>query len=380
MTKTPSPKLPTIDSLPVPRALRASTGSGTATIRDVARESGVSIGTVSNVFNNSTDAIRPETRDRVLEAARLLRYRPNGVARGLVQRRTQTLGILFHAGSAMAVSDPYTSAILHGILQGCVPKGYSTLLYPKSLLNGQYNLNHLADGRADGLLVVAPGRDDTAASALAALGVPVVIVSAHQEATDGVLSVDVDNVRGGYLATQYLLSLGHRRIAHLCGDSHQRSAHDREAGFRAAMAEAGIPVDETFVIPCGYHGGEACEPTNRLLSLAKPPTAIFCANDNLAVGVLLAAREAGVSVPGQLSIVGFDDAPAAALVTPPLTTIRQPLSEIGQRAAELLIEKLEHRAGDQNTVSKMDDRAVTLPIVFKPTLIVRGSTAAPSAV
>ncbi|MES2465046.1 MAG: LacI family DNA-binding transcriptional regulator [Armatimonadota bacterium] len=375
MTKTSQPELtPKSD---VPQVLRTSLPSGPATIRDVARESGVSIGTVSNVFNNSTDSIRPETRDRVVEAARRLRYRPNGVARGLVQRRTQTLGILFHAGSAMAVSDPYTSAILHGILQGCVPKGYSTLLYPKSFSNGQYDLNQLADGRADGLLVVAPGRDDTAASALTALGVPVVVVSARQEPKDGILSVDVDNERGGYLATQYLLSLGHRRIAHLSGDPRQRSAYDREAGFRAAMAAEGVAVEEAFVIPCGYHGGEACEPTNRLLRLPHPPTAIFCANDNLAIGVLLAAREAEVSVPEKLSIIGFDDAPAAALITPPLTTIRQPLSEIGRRAAESLIEKIELRSEERKSASEADGIAATLPVVLDPTLVVRGSTAAP---
>ncbi len=379
MSKTPGPEftkvLPPVISSELPPSVR----SGTATIRDVARESGVSIGTVSNVFNNSTDAIRPETRDRVLEAARQLRYRPNGVARGLVQRRTQTLGILFHAGSAMAVSDPYTSAILHGILQGCVPKGYSTLLYPKSFLNGQYNLNQLADGRADGILVVAPGQDDTAAGALTALGVPVVVVSARQEAKDRILSVDVDNKQGAYIATQHLLSLGHRRIAHLTGDPRQRSAHEREAGFREAMAAEGVPVDETMVISCGYHGGEACEPTNRLLKLAKPPTAIFCANDNLAIGVLLAARTAEVAVPAQLSIIGFDDAPATALVTPPLTTIRHPLPEIGRRAAELLIEKLEHRAGDQDTLSEENGIAAAIPVILEPKLVVRGSTAPPAA-
>src|SRR5687768_2502560 len=113
MKKTPGPELsPTIAPPQISRDLRGSVPSGTATIRDVARESGVSIGTVSNVFNNAIAAVRPETRERVIEAARRLRYRPNGVARGLVQRRTQPLGILFHAGSAMAVSDPYTSAIL----------------------------------------------------------------------------------------------------------------------------------------------------------------------------------------------------------------------------------------------------------------------------
>jgi len=349
----------------------ATPGSPPAvTIRDVARESGVSVGTVSNVFNDSTRHIRPETRERVLDAARRLRYRPNGVARGLVQRRTRTLGVFFHASSAIVVLDPYASAVLHGILLGTSPRGYSTLLFPQPLMRREGDVAQLADGRADGVLVVAPGRDDETADALAAMGVPVAVVSARLEGKEGVLSVDVDNERGGFLATEYLLSLGHRRIAHFAGNPAQRSARDREAGFRAAMAAAGVPVDESLVVPCGYHGAESYEPTRRLLALPEPPTAVFCANDNLAVATLLAARDSGVSVPGHLSVVGFDDAPAASLVTPPLTTVRQPLSEIGRRAAELLIDHLEP-GGAGGTPP-----GLPVPVIFTPTLVARGSTAA----
>jgi LacI family transcriptional regulator len=342
------------------------------TIRDVARESGVSIGTVSHVFNESTRHIRPETRQRVIDAARRLRYRPNGIARGLVQRRTRTLGILFHASSAIIVLDPYASAVLHGILLGTAPRGYSTLLFPQPLMQREKDLGLLADGRADGILIVAPDRADEAADMLAALGMPVGVISARRESKEGILSVDVDNERGGYLATEYLLSLGHRRIAHLTGNAaSQKSAREREAGFRAAMAVAGVPVDEALVVPCGYHGGEAYEPVRRLLSLSDPPTALFCANDNLAVGALLAARDARVAVPAQLSVIGFDDAPAASLVTPPLSTIRQPLSEIGRRAAQSLIDRLE--AGPEEALAPLAS-----PIIFEPTLVVRGSTAPPT--
>lgn len=340
---------------------------GAATISDVARLSGVSVGTVSNVLNNRTKHIRPEMRGRVLDAARQLNYRPNGVARGLVQRRTRTLGVLFHASSAIITLDPYASAVLHGILMGTSAFGYSVLLYPQPLTNREKDVHMVADGRADGILVVAPEQGDETLAALIAMDIPVALVSARWEGNGNVVSVDVDNYAGAYRATEHLLSLGHRKIAHLTGSLKQQSAHDRETGFRTAMADAGVRVREDFVVACGYHGGEAYEPTRRLLALPDPPTALFCANDNLAVGAALAARDAEVSLPDSLSLVGFDDAPAAVLITPQLTTIRQPLAEIGRRAAELLIGRL----------ADGPSAAPGQALLFEPTLVVRGSTVGP---
>jgi LacI family transcriptional regulator len=374
--KRPDP-VPPSDN-PTEAALPSLTAiSGVATVRDVARLSGVSVGTVSNVLNNRTQHIRPETRKRVLETARRLKYRPNGVARGLVQRRTRTIGVLFFASSAIVVLDPFTSAILHGVMLGTSPRGYSVLLFPQPFTNREKDLSVLADGRADGILVVAPERDQDTASALVALGVPVAVVSARMEGKEGIPSVDVDNHLGAYRATEYLLSLGHRHIAHLTGSEHQKSAHEREAGFRAAMAAAGVPVREDFVVRCGYHGGEAYEPTRRLLALPDAPTALFCANDNIAVGAMLAARDAKITIPTEFSVIGFDDAPAATLVSPPLSTIRQPLSEIGRRAAELLISRVENPEEGGVRPDGSTDGPVIPPIIYEPTLVVRGSTAAP---
>lgn len=373
--KRPDPSPPS-DDLTETAPLSAMTISGVATVRDVARLSGVSVGTVSNVLNNRTQHIRPETRERVLEAARHLKYRANGVARGLVQRRTRTVGVLFFASSAIVVLDPFTSAILHGVMLGTSPRGYSVLLFPQPFTNRGKDLGVLADGRADGILVVAPERDQETASALVALGVPVAVVSARMESKDGIPSVDVDNHLGAYRATEHLISLGHRRIAHLTGSDHQKSAHEREAGFRAAMASSDIPVREDFVIRCGYHGGEAYEPTRRLLALLDAPTALFCANDNIAVGAMLAARDAKVTIPTDVSVIGFDDAPAATLVSPPLTTMRQPLSEIGRRAAELLITRLENPEEGAHPRGLSDAPGIP-PVIYEPTLVVRGSTAAP---
>ena len=338
-----------------------------ATIRDVARESGVSVGTVSNVLNNRNEPVRAETRQKVLSAARLLNYQPNAMARGLVRRKSGALGILFHTTAAAVALDPYTSALLQGILRAAAEARQALVLYPEPWRSVAASASLVGDRRVDGMLVIAPAADDATLAALTGLGFPLVFVSATVPTGTGAAAVDVDNEQGARLAAEHLLALGHRRMAHLRGDHHQASALQRESAFREALAGSGVALREEDVLSCTYQGTEGYDATRALL--ARPegaaPTAIFAANDRLAVAALQAARDAGVEVPGRLSIVGFDDAPAASLTTPALTTIRQPLPQIGETAVRLLSQAIQ------------GDGPAPANHLLAPELVVRGSTAPP---
>lgn len=354
--------------------------SSAPTIKDVARVSGVSVGTVSNVLNNRGTTVRADKRGRVLQAARALNFQPSAAARSLVRGRTRTVGVLFHTGTSSVVVDPYASTILQGILNGAASAGYGVLLYPEPWRDQEQGIRMFADRRVDGILVIAPRVEHI--PDMVALGLPLALVSVRYEqsreresASEGSITaaVDVDNVAGGRLATEHLLALGHRKIAHLFGDHFQRSAHEREAGWRDALADAGISPPPEYCIVCDYQGDPAYEATQRLLALPDPPTAIFAANDKSAFECVRAARDGGVSVPGDLSVVGFDDIPSAALVTPPLTTVRQPLAQIGSAAVELLLARLEKNTAGQAEVTAPAPAADFL--LFSPELVVRGSTA-----
>lgn len=339
-----------------------------ATISDVARESGVSKTTVSFVLNDGPRPVNAQTRERVLEVMRRLNYHPNATARALTRGRTNILGVLFARTLPGIVNNQYASAVLEGILTAAMERGYNALLLTEPWQNAAVSAKALQDGRTDGVLVIAPFSDSDMVSGLAALNLPLVVISAPATQQD-VPFVDVDNAGGVHLAVQHLLSLGHTRIAHLAGDTNHYSAASRQSCFRAFLAAAGIPVPEEYVAR-GMFSSNATE-SNRaaarhLLSLPQPPTAIFAANDALAVAALEAARGLDLSVPEQLSIVGFDDLPMASLVTPGLTTVRQPVIEIAKWATRLLVARVENK-----------------PVAFQanivePTLVVRGSTGPPS--
>ena len=334
-----------------------------ATIRDVARESGVSVATVSYVMNKSPQTVRDETRQRVLAAARRLNYQPNAMARGLVRRRMNILGVLFHVSAPTIIIDPYASALLQGILTAAAATGFSIILFPERWRDASHSAAPLRERHTDGILASAPGVDSDMLPSLVAQGLPFVAIAAPSNVPT-VIGVDVDNEKGARLATEHLLSLGHRRIAHLTGNPNEASAQARLAGFRATLAQAGVSIPAEYIVPSLYKGRISYDKTLQLLALPEPPTAIFAGNDNLAMEVLEAARDRGVSVPSELSVVGFDDIPAASLVTPPLTTVHQPLARIGETAARLLVARV---AGEPVPAATH---------LLEPELIIRGTTAA----
>jgi DNA-binding LacI/PurR family transcriptional regulator len=333
------------------------------TISDVATRAGVGAGTVSRVLNGSPK-VSPGTRTRVLEAMAALDFRPNPLAQRLSRGRCQTLGV---------VVPFFTHASAVERLRGVV-SALDGSLYDLVLFNVEapvHREEHFASitkgGRADGILVLSlqPPAGDLAR--LVDSGMPIVLVDVHG---DNVPSVLTDDVEGGRLATEHLLGLGHRRIAFIgedpANDLGFSATAKRERAYRAGMAAAGLDADPALVAYCPHDKALAEQLAAGLLTGADRPTAIFASSDVQALGVLAAARAAGLRVPEDLSIVGYDDIEVAAYAG--LTTVRQPLFETGRLGAALLLEALEQGDGAVEAVDHV------LPVE----LVVRTSAAAPA--
>lgn len=304
-----------------------------ATIKDVARLSGVSTTTVSEVLNKGWRPVHAETRKRVLEAAQELDYRPNAMARGLVGKRMNTLGVVFTHWNTPQAS-PFVLGALLGVLTTCGARQQNTMIFNLDFWErGLEHLPEFCDGRCDGLLLMVPPDDCSLAGELVRRKMPCVVISG-QDATGQAPCVDVDNTRAAFEMTNALLALGHRRIAYLgesfISETVSSFARERHEGYRQAMKAAGVYRPELDDL-----SGEAQAMT--LLRSAQAPTAFFCLYDDLALRLLEQLRQHGVRVPDEVSVAGFDDIPYAALNRPTLSTVRQPINQIGERAAELLL-------------------------------------------
>lgn len=336
-----------------------------ATIYDVAKECGVSSATVSNVVNNGPKPVRPETRRKILEAIERLNYHPNAIAQGLAKQRTNTIGIVFGVvNSAEIVINAYSAAILQAVLSVAGERGYNVTHITAPWNGAKESLALFRNGRCDGYLVVAPPTDSDMVPALQTLDIPLVTVSWLPEQSDAV-SVDIDDSHGTGLLIDHLLSLGHQRIAHITGHPNLGSAQVREKVYRDRMAEAGLSVPDELVLPAHYSQHDGYIAAKRLLLLPEPPTAIFAANDEIAAGVYDAARELGVRIPHDLSVVAVDDRPLSQYLAPKLTTLHQPFDQVGQYAAHLLIQQI------------VGDPVEAKTHYFKPEVVLRESTAPP---
>jgi len=306
------------------------------TIKDVAREAEVSYSTVSRVLNNYP-YIQPDKRQRVLDAAERLGYVVNLQARGLVGGRTQTVGLLLHELSAQ-----YMGLVVQGIDEELAAADYELILQTTHRHKRKETpfVHTLTRGMIDGLLLLLPLELDVYLDTLREWQFPYVVID-HQNFDDFSPTVSADNLQGAYAATQYLIQLGHRRIGFVAGRFDTSSGTDRLAAYRSALNDAGILFDPGLVQRGEYEQAEGYLAANALLDLPEPPTAIFCANDVSAFGAYEAVRNRGLHIPQDISIIGFDDIPQAAQVHPPLTTIQQPLVEIGRRAARLLVQYVE---------------------------------------
>ena len=305
-----------------------------ATIKDVAALAGISYTTVSHVLNKTRPVSEP-VRLKVEAAIAELDYVPSAVARSLKARSTATIGLLVPSSV-----NPYFAELARGIEDGCERNGYCVILCnsdddPKKQRN---YLRVLLEKRIDGLIVASVGEDLDLLQSLAAVRTPIVMVDRALEGVDTDV-VRIDHELGAYLATQHLLELGHADIACIGGPANTGVSQLRVNGFRRAMAEAGLPVAEQQVLHCDFTspGGHAA--AAQLLDDARP-TAIFAGNDMIGFGVLRAAAERNIDVPGQLSVIGFDDIELSRYVYPPLTTVGQSIRELGDSAAQLLLSRI----------------------------------------
>jgi len=331
-----------------------------STIKDVAQHAQVSVATVSHVVND-TRFVSEATRLRVRQAIEELRYVPSALARSLKSNRTHTVGMMIPNNS-----NPYFAEIIRGIEDTCYGAGFNVILCNSDddpLKQSTY-VRLLSEKQVDGLIVLSSGSDVELLDTLRAATMPQVVVDREIDDLAADL-VEVNHEAGGYLATQHLLQFGHRRIACIAGPQTLSSARQRVQGYRRALHEAGLAVDDGL-LRCGDFtsaGGHAA--MSSLLDAASPvdrPSAVFASNDLMAIGAICAAAGAGLSIPKDLSVIGFDDIALAAYSNPPLSSIVQPKHQTGELAAQLLLQRI---AQPDREPQRM---------ILQPSLLVRQST------
>lgn len=339
----------------------------TPTIVDVAREAGCSIKTVSRVLNHEP-GVHETTREQVLKVVEALRYRPKQSARSLAGGRSFLIGLLYYDPSAAFVGSVQQGATLR-----CRELGYHLVV--ESLHNDAPDLRQQIDRmvlalRPDGMILTPPLCDNPEVlSALRESATPCVLMSPERDIR-GVPSVRMDDVHAAEEITNLLISLGHRHIAFIKGPPDQSASAARLQGFTQALLAHDIEVDPALIQPGDFTYASGREAAHQLLSRRQRPSAVFASNDEMALGVLAAAQRLGLSVPGDLSVAGFDDSPTAALVWPPLTTVRQPVAEMARTAVEMLI------FGQKPELSATPIDETDLHKVLAHELVVRDSTRA----
>ncbi|HKB94005.1 MAG TPA: LacI family DNA-binding transcriptional regulator [Gaiellaceae bacterium] len=330
-----------------------------ASIREVAQLSGVSVATVSRVLNG-TATVREETRQRVLEQIRELDYVPSAAARTLVRRRSQVIGVVVNTGDAHPdLRHPFFGDVLAGLKQALGASHYDLLLFT----GRQGFLRRALHHQLDGLVLMGVDRRDPDLRGVLERGLPAMNVDldVHGARAGYVMS---DNVGGARLATRHLIELGHVRIATIAGLANTKPATDRLRGYREELLAHRLPTRVTYVRHGDFYSSTGHEQAHRLLALRHPPTAIFAASDEMAIGAVSAIHEAGLSVPGDVSVVGFDDIESAALLRPPLTTIRQNKTALGRVAGESLVRLI------------VDERAKPPRVALPVELVARKSSGA----
>jgi len=335
------------------------------TISQVAKEAGVSSQTVSRVVNNRQE-ITPETRQHVQEVIKRLGYQPNAIARSLIQRRSHTLGIVT---SGLEYFGP--SHLLIGVEQGANQAGLSILLnlvhQPETRYIGSI-VNSLISRQVEGIIWAVPEIGDNRSwfrENLPQLAVPVVFLSTQPRENLNV--VEIDNRHGAYMATQHLLERGYRKIGHIAGPLAWWAASERRRGWQDALTAAGVPFGDDQIVEGNWSAESGERGLHELLTKFPDVQAVFACNDQMALGLMRAARSLGKRIPEDLAVVGFDDIPESAFYYPPLTTVRQGLYELGHIAVQTFMKLRQAEQRDESVTT-------VHTVMLQPQLVIREST------
>ena len=327
-------------------------------IKDIARAANVSHSTVSRALRNSP-LVNVQTADQIRKIARDANFRISAVARSLATGRTNTFGVV-----VTTIADPFAAEVVQGVEEAANSHGYSVIL-ANSGANPEREMkvvHSFEERRVDGILVMSSRVGSLYLRHLTEMKVPIVLIN-NQHPEEFVYAVMIDNIAASEEATRHLIQLGHRRIAYLGDRGGFQSENERCQGYRQALAAANLPCSPDLIRQGDSTPEGAVQVIDEWLARAQPPTAVFCYNDISAVGALLAARRHGLNVPADLSVMGFDDLPLASYLNPTLTTIRQPMRDMGRQATGILFHLLDGSAESSRRVSGE--------------LIIRESTAAP---
>jgi LacI family transcriptional regulator len=321
----------------------------TTTIRDVAKAAGVHPSTVSRVINGNSN-ISQETVKKVLSVIKKLNYTPNALARGLKTNKLHTFGMLIPD-----IANPFFAGLARGVEDAANEHGYNVILcntddcFEKEITY----LRLLKERRIEGLILANVKFRDQSIIELEKRNFPYMLLSRNIKGLQK-NSISIDNIAGGFLATQYLIRLGHKKIGHITGPYNITAAIDRIKGYKKALEYYQIPFNKQYILEGDFRIKGGYRAMNNYFKLSNPPTAIFTANDLLAVGAIEAIRENSYDVPHDFSVVGFDNIRLASYLSPPLTTIRQPMIEMGYLAIIKLLERIKKNVSHENICIKPD--------------------------
>lgn len=310
-----------------------------ATIKDVARIAGVSTTTVSHVINK-TRFVAEATQERVMAAVTELNYAPSAVARSLKCNTTNTIGMLVTQST-----NPFFAEVVEGVESYCYRQGYTLILCNTGgLVEKQRDyIRMLAGKRVDGLLVMCSDLDDELRIMLDGHpDIPKVVMDWGPETSKADKIID-NSEEGGYLATRYLINNGHTDIACLSGHFEKMACKERISGCKRALAEAGLTLPEDWLLEGNFECDTAVIAADKILAMDKKPSAVFCFNDIMALGLMSRLQEKGMKIPEDISIIGYDNIDLSAYFSPPLTTIHQPKRRVGKTAVEILLERIKDK-------------------------------------
>jgi LacI family transcriptional regulator len=326
------------------------------TIKDVAREANVSVATVSRVLNGS-GPVSEKTENRIREIAGRLRYVPHGGARSLITSRTDTLGVLLPD-----LYGEFFSEVIRGMDETAQRHGFHLIISRShATKHGIETAMRAMRGRVDGVVAMSPDLDGDSLLNLPST-LPVVLLCSVSRGNE-IDSLTIQNCRGAREMVTHLLSLGHKRIAIIKGSPRNYDAAERLRGYRIALREAGIAPDASLELVGNFTEAGGYAAAVELLAIKDRPTAIFAANDSMAIGALSALRESGVEVPDEMAVAGFDDIPLARYMDPPLSSVHVPICELGARAVELLL----HGITDKNDHVRRRERVSTKLVIRRST-------------